>query len=105
MHVDLTAVAALALGLIASGHCIVMCGGISGALMLGAQRNTRGFPPLRLILSMQAGRVASYMLAAFALAGAGAAIVHFVDQDQVRAALRWLTGATFALVGLVLLGR
>lgn len=98
-----TLAAAFVLGLLASGHCVLMCGGISGALMLAANGPRR--PPLRLLLAMQVGRVTSYMLAALMLAGAGAWLVHFVDQDRVRSALRLISAVVFAGIGLTLLGR
>jgi len=101
----LTLTAAFLLGLFASGHCVLMCGGISGALMLASDGSGRRAPSLRLLLAMQAGRVSSYMLAAALLAGVGASIVQLVDQDAVRWTLRALSAATFAAVGLTLLGR
>ena len=102
---SLTLTAAFLLGLFASGHCVLMCGGISGALMLATDGSGRRGPSLRLLLALQAGRVSSYMLAAALLAGVGASIVQLVDQDAVRWALRALSAATFAAVGLTLLGR
>jgi sulfite exporter TauE/SafE len=102
---NLTLAAAFVLGLFASGHCVLMCGGISGALMLASVDPKTRRPPLRLLLALQAGRVTSYMLAAVLLAGAGAAIVQFVDAERVRIALRLLAAATFALIGLSLLGK
>jgi sulfite exporter TauE/SafE len=102
---NLTLTAAFLLGLFASGHCILMCGGISSALMLGADGRDRQRPPAPLLLAMQLGRVSSYMLAAALLAGAGASVVHFVDQDSVRIVLRVISAATFAAIGLTLLGR
>jgi sulfite exporter TauE/SafE len=103
MNGSLTLATAFVLGLLASGHCVLMCGGISGALMLAANGPRR--PPLRLLLAMQIGRVASYMLAALALGGAGAWLVRFVDQDSVRIALRGISAVVFASIGLTLLGR
>jgi len=102
---NLTLTAAFLLGLFASGHCILMCGGISGALMLAADGSGRRHPPAGLLLAMQLGRVSSYMLAAAMLAGAGASIVSFVDQDNVRLALRIISAATFTAIGVTLLGR
>ncbi|HZX91596.1 MAG TPA: sulfite exporter TauE/SafE family protein [Rudaea sp.] len=102
---NLTLTAAFLLGLFASGHCILMCGGISGALMLATQGGGHRHPPAGLLLAMQAGRVSSYMLAAALLAGAGASLVHFVDQDNVRVALRIISAATFTAIGVTLLGR
>jgi len=103
MNGSLTLAAAFVLGLLASGHCVLMCGGISGAMMLSANGPQR--PSLRLLLAMQIGRVATYMLAALLLAGAGASLVRFVDQDGVRLALRMISALVFASIGLTLLGR
>lgn len=105
MSGELTLGAAFLLGLFASGHCLLMCGGISGALMLASSDPKTRRPPWRLLLALQAGRIASYMLAAALLAGAGAALVRSVDQEPVRLALRLLAAAAFAVVGLTLLGR
>jgi sulfite exporter TauE/SafE len=104
MSGGLTLTAAFVLGLLASGHCVLMCGGISGALML-AGGAVPGRPPLRLQLAQQLGRITSYMVAAVLLAGAGAALVRFVDQQQVRTLLRILSAAAFAAVGLAMLGK
>jgi len=105
MNGGLTYAAAFLLGLVASGHCVLMCGGISGALMLASADPKTRRPPLRLLLALQAGRIASYMLAALLLGGAGAALVHAVDQERMRIALRALTALAFAGVGLTLLGK
>lgn len=103
MSGSLTFATAFLLGLLASGHCVLMCGGISGALMLTVDGPRR--PPLRLMLAMQFGRVSSYMLAALALGSSAAWLVHFVDQDSVRFGLRVVSAAVFAIIGLALLGR
>lgn len=105
MNTGLTLAGAFLLGLIASGHCLLMCGGITGALAMATRPDSRGRPRLDLLLGYQVGRIFSYMLAGLSLAGVGAALVHFVDQDQVRLALRWLSAALFALIGLNLLWR
>lgn len=105
MNTGLSLAGAFLLGLVASGHCLVMCGGITGALSLATQTGARGRPRLDLLLGYQAGRIGSYMLAGLSLAGVGAALVHFVDQDNVRLALRWLSATLFALIGLNLLAR
>lgn len=102
---NLTLTAAFLLGLFASGHCVLMCGGISSALMLAADGSGRQRPPAHLLLAMQFGRVSSYMLAAALLAGIGASVVRFVDQDAVRIVLRIISATTFAAIGLTLLGR
>ena len=102
---NLTLTAAFLLGLFASGHCILMCGGISGALMLATDRSDRRHPRAGLLVAMQVGRVSSYMTAAALLAGAGASLIGLVDQDNVRIALRIISAATFTAIGLTLLGR
>ena len=59
----LTLGAALLLGLAASGHCLVMCGGISAALGIATAKAANGRPRAGLLLGYQAGRIASYGLA------------------------------------------
>jgi len=96
---------ALLLGLVSSGHCLVMCGGITGALALAAKSNARGRPRLDLLLGYQFGRITSYAIAGFSVAGIGAAAVQFVDQEQVRIALRWISAVLFAAIAISLLLR
>ena len=104
MSGGLTLSAAFLLGLVASGHCVVMCGGISGALMLASSR-PGARPPLHLLLAQQLGRISSYMLAAVLLSGVGGALVRFVDEEQVRIVLRVLSAVAFASIGLAMLGK
>jgi sulfite exporter TauE/SafE len=96
---------ALILGLIASGHCVVMCGGIAGALGTVTQRDARGRVRWDLLAGYQIGRVASYALAGLALGGVGAGLIHLVDEAHVRIALRWMTALVFTLLGANLLLR
>jgi hypothetical protein len=65
----LTLGAALLLGFAASGHCLVMCGGIAGALGLATAKNANGRPRAPLVIAYQVGRIASYAVAG-ALVGA-----------------------------------
>jgi sulfite exporter TauE/SafE len=92
----LTPGAALLLGLVASGHCALMCGGITAALGLASTRGPTGRPQLRLLLGYQLGRISSYTLAGFLLAGALGSVVAWLDIEAVRRTLRLL--AAFALV-------
>ena len=105
MSTGLTLFGAFLLGLLASGHCLVMCGGISGALAMATQRNAGGRLRLDLLAGYQIGRVGSYMLAALLLSGAGAFIVQFVDGARVRLVLRALSAGAIAAVGISLLLR
>lgn len=104
MTSPLTLLGAFAFGLLASGHCLLMCGGIAGALGAITERGANGRAAWRLLLGYQAGRIASYAIAGVALGGIGAGIVQFVDQEQVRIALRWMTALVFGALALSLLG-
>ena len=64
----LTLGAAWLLGLAASGHCLVMCGGISAALGMAAAKDSQGRTRPALILSYQLGRIFSYAVAGALLA-------------------------------------
>lgn len=65
---------AFMLGLLGSGHCLGMCGGLMGALATAA---TPGRPPrLALLLGYNLGRVSSYGLAGLAFGGLGMAVAH-----------------------------
>ena len=85
-------------GLLGGTHCVGMCGGIVGALSLGA--------PARwsMHLAYNAGRILSYA-AAGALAGAlGAASLTLEGQAPVRLGLYLLANLMLVALGLYLLG-
>ncbi|MDR2011675.1 MAG: sulfite exporter TauE/SafE family protein [Rhodanobacter sp.] len=105
MRAPLTLGSAFVFGLVASGHCLAMCGGITGALAMATQTNSAGRARWPLLLGYQAGRIVSYGLAGIVLGTAGATILHFLDQQQTRIALRWMSACVFALVGISLLRR
>jgi len=98
-----TIVGAFAFGLIASGHCLLMCGGIAGALGAVTTRRTDAGTPWLLLSGYQLGRITSYAVAGVLIGSIGAGIVQFVDQESVRIALRWLTALVFAALALNLL--
>ncbi|HZV93186.1 MAG TPA: sulfite exporter TauE/SafE family protein [Caldimonas sp.] len=105
MNGVLTLGAALLLGLAASGHCLVMCGGISSALGVATGRGANGRPRPRLLLGYQLGRVASYTLAGLVLGGVFGGVIGLLDADNVRRALRVLAAAALLLGALVAFGR
>jgi uncharacterized protein len=85
-------------GLLGGTHCVGMCGGIVGALSLGA--------PARwsMHLAYNAGRIISYA-AAGALAGAlGAASLSLGGQAPIRLALYLLANLMLIALGFYLLG-
>jgi sulfite exporter TauE/SafE len=100
----LTLIAVFVLGIVASGHCLVMCGGISSALGLATSKAADGRPRWDLLLSYQLGRVSSYALAGLLLAGAFGGVIALLDLDWVRRALRIVSALTLVLAALVVLG-
>lgn len=85
-------------GLLGGTHCVGMCGGIVGALSMGA--------PARwsMLLAYNAGRILSYS-AAGALAGAlGAASLGLEGQMPIRLILYFLANLMLVALGLYLLG-
>ena len=104
MSGGLTLGAALILGIAASGHCLVMCGGISSALGLASAGSSNGRPRLSFIVCYQIGRVASYAIAG---ALAGGAVGYFIDwlaMDAVRQGLRVLSATALVVAALVAFG-
>jgi sulfite exporter TauE/SafE len=101
----LTVTAAFLLGLAASGHCIVMCGGIAAALGVASGHGPAGAPKLTLVLSYQLGRVASYTIAGAVAGGALGSVVAVLDIESVRVALRSLSALALLLAAGVAFGR
>ena len=104
MSQGLGLLAALWLGLAASGHCVLMCGGISGALALGTQRGADGRPLPRLQVAYQFGRIGGYAIAGLLFGSIGAGLYALLDHDGLRIALRVLAAASFATAAMALLG-
>ena len=101
----LTWAAALLLGLAASGHCLVMCGGISAALGIATARRADGRPRGDLLVAYQCGRIASYVLAGLLLGGLLGGLIALLDIEAVRRTLRALSGGALLLGALVASGR
>ncbi|MDR0781511.1 MAG: sulfite exporter TauE/SafE family protein [Pseudomonadales bacterium] len=104
MNHTLTLSAALLLGLAASAHCVLMCGGIASALSLGAARDAQGRTPLRLLISYQLGRVLSYSLAGLLFAAVLSGMLTLLDSEMLRRGLRVLGAAVLAFAALVAFG-
>src|SRR5690349_4598032 len=100
----LTLGAALMLGIAASGHCLVMCGGISAALGLATAKRADGRSRMSLLVAYQAGRMVSYSIAGALLGGVLGIIVSWLDFDAVRQGLRALSAVALALAALVAFG-
>ena len=105
MNSVLTLGAALLLGLAASGHCIVMCGGISAALGIATAKDANGRPQPALLIGYQLGRVASYTLAGLLLGGVFGGLLGLLDGENLRRGLRILAALALLLGALVAFGR
>jgi sulfite exporter TauE/SafE len=100
----LTLGAALILGIAASGHCLVMCGGISSALGLASARSPDGQPRVPLIVAYQVGRIISYAIAGALAGGVVGYVVAWLDLDAVRRGLRALSAVALVAAALVAFG-
>ena len=105
MNPTLTLGAALALGFAASGHCLVMCGGITAALGLATAKDATGRTRPALLAGYQLGRIASYALAGLLFAGALGGLIALLDIESVRRTLRMLSATAMLLGALTIAGR
>jgi hypothetical protein len=91
----LTLLSALLTGLVGSGHCAVMCGGIA-----------TGFPAMapranwRYVVEPNLGRVLGYAMAGAIAGGIGHAIVDVAALPWLRTGLRAATGIVMIVIGL-----
>lgn len=85
-------------GLLGGTHCVGMCGGVVGALSLGAA------PRLSLHLAYNAGRIASYTLAGAAVGALGGLSAGVAAQWPLRLALYALANLMLLALGAYLLG-
>ena len=104
MSGELTVFAALLLGLLASGHCVLMCGGITAALGIATARDAQGRPRRQLLFGYQLGRILSYTLAGLLIGTVGGALIAVLDVEYVRLGLRIAGAAALLLAALVMLG-
>jgi hypothetical protein len=104
MESNISLLAAFIAGLTGSVHCLVMCGGIAGALGMRA-RNVGGSAPLALLHSAlyQLGRIGSYALAGAIVGTFGAAVQWILQWLSIAIVLRVLAGTLLIMVGLQLL--
>jgi uncharacterized protein len=104
MNGALTLGAAVLLGLAASGHCLVMCGGITAALGMAAAKNSEGRTRPAILIGYQLGRITAYSLAGLLLAGILGALITLLDLEVVRRTLRALSALALLLAALVSFG-
>lgn len=94
----LTLLSAVLTGLVGSGHCAVMCGGIATGFSAMAPRS--GW---RYVIEPNLGRVLGYAAAGAVAGGLGHAIVDVASLAWLRLALRVATGLVLLVVGMRLL--
>jgi uncharacterized protein len=85
-------------GLLGGTHCVGMCGGIVGALSMGAPGRWS------MHLAYNAGRILSYTAAGAAVGALGAASMSLEGQMPVRLVLYLLANLMLVALGLYLLG-
>lgn len=96
---------ALLAGLLSSGHCFGMCGGIVGAFSIGSAGNGRGTQRLSGLVAYNGGRIVTYA-ALGALAGAlGATVGEYLPPEVARRGGRLLAALFLVGLGLFLAGR
>jgi sulfite exporter TauE/SafE len=97
----LTPVAALIAGLVGSGHCILMCGGIAGALELSArQGGACAGGALRYPCLYNLGRIASYAAAGAIAGGLGGAALALANLPRARIIFALLAALVVIVMGL-----
>ena len=104
MSSNLSLIAAFLAGLTGSVHCLVMCGGIAGAL--GMRARTMGLTaPITFLhsLTYQVGRLSSYALAGALVGSFGAILQAFLYWLPIALTLRLIAGLVLMLLGLQLM--
>jgi sulfite exporter TauE/SafE len=94
--------AAFLVGLLGSGHCIAMCGGIATALELAVVPAARSRAACR--AGYQAGRLAGYAAAGALAGGLGAGVFKLAAAHSALLAARWIQALMLILLGLYLSG-
>ena len=90
---------ALVLGLLGGGHCLGMCGGLMGALIMAIPPEQRG-KRLRLLIAYNLGRISSYTLAGLLIGLAGWAVA----SSPAAMVLRVVAALLLISMGLYLAG-
>jgi sulfite exporter TauE/SafE len=104
MSSTLTLIAAFIAGLTGSMHCLVMCGGIAGALGMRARSISRTAPLTFLhSLAYQVGRLSSYAMAGALVGAFGAVVQALLYWLPIALMLRIIAGLVLMLLGLQLM--
>jgi len=97
-------VSAFMMGLMGAGHCAGMCGGIAGALSMGAESiDRRGLRMLPIVSAYNVGRLSSYVIAGGLFGWIGSLGWSVVTPDQAVLFSRYVGAAFMIALGLYLL--
>ena len=91
-------------GFASSLHCAGMCGGIASGLMLTLSPDGRTSSRARIILLVQLGRVAAYVLAGATVGLVGSSVYFSFDRTEAHLLLRWAGAVTLVYIGLSVAG-
>lgn len=96
--------AALMLGFAASGHCVAMCGGISGALGVATAKRADGRRRPSLFVAYQVGRMLSYAISGGLIGSTLGFVVSWLDIEAVHAGLRVMSSVALVIAAFVAFG-
>jgi uncharacterized protein len=103
---ELTLVSAFLVGFVGSTHCLGMCGGIIGALSLGAKRNSSGsaWSLLPYLIAYNVGRVTTYACMGAAFGLLGAQVLQAVPSPRAQLVAHIISGGFMVALGFYLTG-
>jgi len=106
MSGDETLFSAFLVGLLGSTHCLGMCGGIVSALTFGLKDDIRRKPwsLFPYLLTYNAGRITSYVVAGSLLGALGAQVFRLAPSAHIGLTVRLVTGGFMIALGLYLSG-
>ena len=106
MSMEISYIAAFAVGFLGGVHCVGMCGGIVGALSFGLpeEKRTRVRHNLPFLLLYNLGRLSSYTLAGAIVGGLGAMTFDLLIVHKAQLYLQLIAGLFMLLLGLYLGG-
>lgn len=106
MSGDETLFSAFLVGLLGSTHCLGMCGGIVSALTFGLKDDIRRSPwsLFPYLLTYNAGRITSYVVAGSLLGALGAQVISLAPSAHIGLIVRLVTGGFMIALGLYLSG-
>lgn len=102
--VDLTFLGGLMLGLASSLHCAGMCGGIASGVLMAFDPRQGPAGRARVLLTSQAGRIASYVAAGGFLGMVGSEFYGAFNQAGAHLVLRWAAAVALGWIGLSMTG-